>query len=294
MPKANIFEEYADLFEAEDIDPKEYDYEGEMAKDQLVTMADAASELHDMLDDTENLPEWCQNKISKATDYIDTVRDYMLAKKTKAGGAELDDIEKDMKEYKELNPTKAVNKMVNTLAKKVKSMKKNEGNVDEISVGMRNKYYDAAKKSHDRAGNSAFARHLRKEPGIEKDLDTMRKRKAGIKIAKNQAIKNIRRELYPKKKKNENSDMYTKNTATKDKMAYKNDNRKNAPYKQTLEEWKQKLSESVVIEKLKVSDGMGAWVKDFQKSDAPQFKGKDDKERRDMAIAAYLSAKEGN
>lgn len=288
MSKLNIFEEYADLFEAEDIDPKEYDYEGEMAKDQLVTMADAASELHDMLDDTENLPEWCQNKISKATDYIDTVRDYMLAKKTKAGGSELDDIEKDMKEYKELNPTKAVNKMVNTLAKKVKSMK------NEISVGMRNKYYDAAKKSHDRAGNSAFARHLRKEPGIEKDLDTMRKRKAGIKIAKNQAIKNIRRELYPKKKKNENSDMYTKNTATKDKMAYKNDNQKNAPYKQTLEEWKQKLSESVVIEKLKVSDGMGAWVKDFQKSDAPQFKGKDDKERRDMAIAAYLSAKEGN
>ena len=288
MSKLNIFEEYADLFEAEDIDPKEYDYEGEMAKDQLLTMADAATELHDMLEDTENLPEWCQNKISKATDYIDTVRDYMLAKKTKAGGNDLDDVEKEMKEYKEMNPGKAVNKMVSSLAKKVRGMK------NEISVGMRNKYYDAAKKSHDRAGNSAFARHLRKEPGIEKDLDTMRKRKAGIKIAKNQAIKNIRRELYPKKKKNENSDMYTKNTATKDKMAYKKDNQKNAPYNQTLEEWKQKLSESVVIEKLKVSDGMGAWVKDFQKSDAPQFKGKDDKERRDMAIAAYLSAKEGN
>ena len=262
MPKANIFEEYADLFEAEDIDPKEYDYEGEMAKDQLLTMADAATELHDMLEDTENLPEWCQNKISKATDYIDTVRDYMLAKKTKAGGNDLDEVEKEMKEYKEMNPGKAVNKMVSSLAKKVRGMK------NEISVGMRNKYYDAAKKSHDRAGNSAFARHLRKEPGIEKDLDTMRKRKAGIKIAKNQAIKNIRRELYPKKKKNENVDP-------------------------TLEQWKQKLSESVVIEKLKVSDGMGAWVKDFQKSDAPQFKGKDDKERRDMAIAAYLSAKDG-
>lgn len=42
---------------------------------------------------------------------------------------------------------------------------------------------------------------------------------------------------------------------------------------------------------LKVSDGMGAWIKDFQKSDAPQFKGKSAKERRDQAIAAYLSAK---
>ena len=44
---------------------------------------------------------------------------------------------------------------------------------------------------------------------------------------------------------------------------------------------------------LKVSDGMGAWIKDFQKSDAPQFKGRSKDERRDQAIAAYLSAKRG-
>jgi hypothetical protein len=42
---------------------------------------------------------------------------------------------------------------------------------------------------------------------------------------------------------------------------------------------------------LKVSDGMGAWIDDFKKSDAPQFKGKSTKERRDQAIAAYMSAK---
>ena len=203
MSKLNIFEEYADLFEAEDIDPKEYDYEGEMAKDQLVTMADAASELHDMLDDTENLPEWCQNKISKATDYIDTVRDYMLAKKTKAGGDELDDIEKDMKEYKELNPTKAVNKMASSLAKKVKSMK------NEISVAKRNKYYDDAKKDIERAKSSAVGKILRgkEADGTRHDhsieLRRIARREKGIKTAKNQAIKNIRRELYPKKKANE-------------------------------------------------------------------------------------------
>ena len=45
---------------------------------------------------------------------------------------------------------------------------------------------------------------------------------------------------------------------------------------------------------LKVSDGAAAWIKDFKKSDAPQFKGKSDKERRDMALAAYLSAKNEN
>ena len=44
---------------------------------------------------------------------------------------------------------------------------------------------------------------------------------------------------------------------------------------------------------LKVSDGIGAYIDDFQKSDAPQFKGKSKKERRDMAVAAYLTAKRG-
>ena len=76
---------------------------------------------------------------------------------------------------------------------KVANRKEDIG-IDEISTKKINRYYDKAKQSHDRAGNSAFARHLRKEPGIEKDLDTMRKRKAGIKLAKNIAIKKLRGE----------------------------------------------------------------------------------------------------
>lgn len=43
-------------------------------------------------------------------------------------------------------------------------------------------------------------------------------------------------------------------------------------------------------EKLKASDDMGTWVKDFQDSDAPQFKGKSQKKRQQMAIAAKLAA----
>ena len=35
----------------------------------------------------------------------------------------------------------------------------------------------------------------------------------------------------------------------------------------------------------------GLVIDDFKKSDAPQFKGKSEKERRDMALAAYLSRK---
>lgn len=65
--------------EQNDKDPGEYDQEGDMAKTQLRTIADAAKELHDMLSDDQNLPEWCQNKITKAQDYIDSVRDYLKA-----------------------------------------------------------------------------------------------------------------------------------------------------------------------------------------------------------------------
>lgn len=52
-------------------------------------------------------------------------------------------------------------------------------------------------------------------------------------------------------------------------------------------------NESYINEKLSVNDGMAAWIDDFKKSAAPQFKGKSDKERRDMAIAAFLDAKKG-
>jgi hypothetical protein len=39
----------------------------------------AAKELHSILRDEENLPEWVQKKITLAKEYIDTARDYMLS-----------------------------------------------------------------------------------------------------------------------------------------------------------------------------------------------------------------------
>jgi len=45
-------------------------------------------------------------------------------------------------------------------------------------------------------------------------------------------------------------------------------------------------------EKLKPSMGAGAYVDDFRKSDAPQFKGKSKKKKQQMAIAAYLDDKD--
>ena len=60
------------------VDRGEYDREGDMAKEQMHTIMSAAKELHGMLRDEENLPEWVQKKITLAKEYIDTARDYML------------------------------------------------------------------------------------------------------------------------------------------------------------------------------------------------------------------------
>jgi hypothetical protein len=58
-------------------DRGEYDREGDMAKEQMHTIMSAAKELHGMLKDEENLPEWVQKKITLAKEYIDSARDYM-------------------------------------------------------------------------------------------------------------------------------------------------------------------------------------------------------------------------
>ena len=60
-------------------DEGEYDQEGDMAKSDLRSIMANAKELHDMIDDADNLPEWCQNKITLAEDYISTVANYMTA-----------------------------------------------------------------------------------------------------------------------------------------------------------------------------------------------------------------------
>ena len=55
-------------------------------------------------------------------------------------------------------------------------------------------------------------------------------------------------------------------------------------------EEKAELDEKIDMEKAT----MGDVIKDFQDSDAPQFKGKSDKKRRAMAIAAKLTAERGS
>lgn len=80
VPKEGMGEDHAEDPDAE-YNKGEYDREGDMAKDDLRTINDAAQELYDIINSEENLPEWVQLKIIKAADYIDTARDYLKANK---------------------------------------------------------------------------------------------------------------------------------------------------------------------------------------------------------------------
>jgi len=53
------------------------DEEGSMAKRQLQRLNEYSAELMSMLDDNEQLESWVQSKITKASDYIATVKHYL-------------------------------------------------------------------------------------------------------------------------------------------------------------------------------------------------------------------------
>jgi hypothetical protein len=84
LMKKDAIKEFADEESITLINKGEYDREGEMAKDDLKSLAMAAKELHSILGDDENLPEWVQSKITKALDYINSSNQYMHQQKDDA------------------------------------------------------------------------------------------------------------------------------------------------------------------------------------------------------------------
>lgn len=96
--KSNIVKTNDRVDEAKD--PGEYDNEGEMAKTQLKSILRDAEHMIEMFDDEENLPEWVQNKITKAQDYLQSAHSYMMGQ---------DDDGEEVKEYLEVG-TDAIRK----------------------------------------------------------------------------------------------------------------------------------------------------------------------------------------
>ena len=61
------------------------------------------------------------------------------------------------------------------------------------------------------------------------------------------------------------------------------------PEKDLINKIKAMVAKEKVQEKLTKKNDVGDFVDDFTKSDAKQFKGKSDKKKKEMAVAAYLS-----
>lgn len=78
----SITSAYKSIYENDDA--AEYDQEGDMAKNQIRQICKANEDLMNMIKDDDNLPEWVQSKITKAQDYMTSVRDYMEAEKAEA------------------------------------------------------------------------------------------------------------------------------------------------------------------------------------------------------------------
>jgi hypothetical protein len=53
------------------------DSESRMAKSDLFKMSEYSKKIHDMLEDDMNLPEWVESKITKASDYLGSVKHYV-------------------------------------------------------------------------------------------------------------------------------------------------------------------------------------------------------------------------
>jgi len=66
----------------EDSDPHE---EAGMIKSNLYSITSKAQSLHDMVGDSDDLPEWVQEKIAVCDEYMDVIHDYLKYEYKRAG-----------------------------------------------------------------------------------------------------------------------------------------------------------------------------------------------------------------
>lgn len=83
-----IKEEYQALNECWDCGDMEHhgdveDYEADMFKGHLYTMAKQAHQLNEIISEQEDIEEWVQEKIAVAANMLDTVYDYLMYQKSK-------------------------------------------------------------------------------------------------------------------------------------------------------------------------------------------------------------------
>jgi len=112
-----------------------------------------------------------------------------------------------------------------------------------------------------------------------------------LKGPKEKELKSI--ESEKKKKPVNEEDAYDKHMKPSDKPHDKDAAKKRAETAAVAARKAMTKEEVELQEKLSASADVGDYIRDFKKSDAPQFQGKSPEKRRIMGIAAYLSSKKG-
>ena len=111
-----------------------------------------------------------------------------------------------------------------------------------------------------------------------------------LKGPKDKELKSIETE---KKKPVNEEDAYDKNVKPSDKPHDKDAAKKRAETAAVAARKAMTKEEVELQEKMSASADAGDYIRDFKKSDAPQFQGKSPEKRRIMGIAAYMSSKKG-
>ena len=155
VPKESMGEDHGPEDPDAEYNKGEYDREGDMAKDQLRTVNDAAKELYSIIQADENLPEWVQAKITKAMDYLDTARDYLKANKY------AEDTEVDEAEYGG-RKVQLGKKMAGDVKKYKVYVRHPKGNIVKVNFGDKKM---RIKKSNPARRKSFRARHNCSNPG---------------------------------------------------------------------------------------------------------------------------------
>jgi hypothetical protein len=307
----------------------EYDYEGDMAMSQLKSIIANSQRMHDMLSDDTNLPEWVQSKITLAEDYISTASNYMQGEMNESkDGMPFKGPYRKVGERKDKygNTVKNVPKF---LAKKAMNKQKNEEIDPDLEAELKatrvtKKSMEDSKKTRERASGvkeeaeeleelstntlRSYRAKAKDDAYDAADVDDdrrLRKRSMGSWDAGKKILKRgdaLRKEEVESIDEILDTPKKAADYKAKAEKSFKDNIWKGgAKAVRTTTKRLYGLSHPKIAEEVEIEEkldmkkaSMGTVVKDFQKSDAPQFMGKSQKKRQVMAIAAKLSAERGD
>ena len=174
--------------------------------------------------------------------------------------------------------------------KKITKTKQEKGKVGDVKGTQPAKYYakDAGGKAMSKATQLARARHFAKGGSREKAPGD-----AGAKTKPSQYTKKFK-QMYGEAKEFSKSDELEMLKLFNKGMKAPSGSPKQKEIIKQINKIRTKYGMSPMKEKLGKNADAGDYIDDFMKSDAPQFKGKSKEKKRDMAIAAYLDAKDKN